>query len=53
MLLQQVELWGIPKEVEAGSMVWADVLGLLAYMRVGDKCLCYSGLRNYLNHGGN
>lgn len=47
------ELWGIPKEVGAGSMVRADVLGLVACMRVGDRCLCYSGLRNDLNHGGN
>lgn len=47
------ELWGTPKEMGAGSMVWADVLGLVACMRVGDGCLCYSGLRNDLNHGGN
>lgn len=53
MLLQQVEPWGIPKEVGAGSMVWADVLGLVACMRVGDRCLCYSGLRNDWNHEGN
>lgn len=53
MLLQQMELWGIPKEMGAGSMVWADVLGLVARVWVGDRCLCYSGLRNDLNHGGN
>lgn len=27
MLPQQIEPWGIPKEVEAGSVVWADALG--------------------------
>lgn len=53
MLLQQVELWGTPKEVGAGSMVRADVLGLVVCMRVGNTCFCYIGLRNDLKRGGN
>lgn len=53
MLLQQMEPWSIPKEVGAGSVVQADVLGLVACMRVRHRFLCYSGLRTYFNHGGN
>lgn len=46
VLLQQTELWGIPKEVEAGSVVWAGVLGLLGCVRVGIRSSCDVCLRN-------
>ena len=37
VLLQQIEPWSILKEVEAGSMVWAGVLGLVGCTRVGSR----------------
>lgn len=53
MLPKQVELWGILKDVEAGSVVWADALGLLGCTRVGSRNLCDVDLRNDLDRGGN
>lgn len=53
VLPQQTEPWGILKEVEAGSVVWADALGLLGCIRVGSRSLCDVGLRNDLDRGGN
>lgn len=43
----------ILKEVEAVSVVWADVLGLVGCTRAGSKGLCDVGLRDDLDRGGN
>lgn len=53
VLLQQIELWGILKAVEAGSVVWTDVLGLVGCARAGSRSLCDVSLRNDLDCGGN
>lgn len=37
VLPQQVEPWGVLKEVEAGGVVWAGVLGLEGCMRAGSR----------------
>lgn len=53
VLPQQTELQGNMKEVEAGSVVRADVLGLVGCTRAGSRRLCDVGLRNDPDRGGN